>query len=400
VTAGLRRHITSLCVMVASAALVTPAPAAGQDAGSIRDALSFLLTNRSIPTGDFVQDDRAAAATRDTIAELLLVELGTLPLSGSASGFTYRLNPGLGTNVRTSASFGPFFTERSLTSGKDQSSFGISYRHMTFRDIDGRPLDDGTLVATASRFRGTVEPFDVETVRLRIETDTVTASVNYGVTDRLDLSAAVPFVTLKLSGTRTDTYHGSSFLQATAVASNSGLGDVVVRAHYDAVRKGGSGLAVAVESRLPTGSDDNLLGAGRASINPRLIGSVERDRLALHADIGYLIGGFSDELTYGGAATIVGGARLTVVGEIIGRRLRSTGRLTDRVEAHPSVPGVETVRLTSVPETAQRAVVVLGLKWNVASTWLLGANVLRPVTSAGLNPRWVATLGVDYSYGQ
>ena len=45
------------------------APAARADAQeSLNDVLSFLLINRSIPTGDFSRDEQAAARTRDAIA--------------------------------------------------------------------------------------------------------------------------------------------------------------------------------------------------------------------------------------------------------------------------------------------------------------------------------------------
>src|SRR5215217_8074602 len=56
---------------------------------SVSDTLSFLLTNRSIATGDFAGDEQAAAATRDTISSFLLSELGSLPVSSAATGFTY-----------------------------------------------------------------------------------------------------------------------------------------------------------------------------------------------------------------------------------------------------------------------------------------------------------------------
>src|SRR4029077_3968936 len=109
---------------VALLVLLAPRLASAQSQ-SISDVLSFLVTNRSIPTDDFVRDEAAAAATRDTISGLLLIELATLPISSSAGGFTYRLNPALGTVMRSSDSFGPFFTERSLTAGRARSSFGI-----------------------------------------------------------------------------------------------------------------------------------------------------------------------------------------------------------------------------------------------------------------------------------
>ncbi|HZL95132.1 MAG TPA: hypothetical protein VFB99_15865, partial [Vicinamibacterales bacterium] len=141
-----------------------PSSAAAQQ--SLSDVLSFLLINRSVVTGDFARDEAAAAATRDTLVTFILSELNTLPTSSPASGFTYRLDPELGMNVRSSNSFGPFFMERSLTGGMGQVSFGFAYSDTAFDNMDGRDLRDGTLVATAGRLVGAPEPFDAETLTL------------------------------------------------------------------------------------------------------------------------------------------------------------------------------------------------------------------------------------------
>ena len=385
-----------LMVIVLVAASVRPA-AAQQ---TVSEVLSFLMTNRSIPTDDFVRDDQAAAATRDTISEFLLAELSTLPVSTSAGGFTYRLDPALGTVTRSSDSFGPFFTERSLTSGAKRSSFGVSYQSSIFVNVDGRDLRNGTLVSTASRLRGDSVPFDAETISLRIRTDTMTVSGNIGLADRLDLSAAIPLVRLRLSGQRIDTYRGREFIQATGTVTASGIGDAVIRAKYNVLRQGGSGLAIGGEGRLPTGNKDNLLGAGRATIKPRLIASVETGRVSLDGDIGYAFGGLSDELAYNGAVTIIAVPRLTVIAEVLGRRLESFGRLTETTVTHPRLAGVDTIRLTGVEAATQRVVAVAGFKWNIGGTWLVTANILRPLTTAGLNARWVPTVAVDYSFGR
>ena len=384
---------------VALLVLLAPGLASAQSQ-SISDVLSFLVTNRSIPTEDFVRDEAAAAATRDTISGLLLVELATLPISSSAGGFTYRLNPALGTVMRSSDSFGPFFTERSLTAGRARSSFGIGYRSATFDTIDGRDLRDGTLVSTASRLRTESQPFDVETVTLRIRSDTVTATANYGVTDRFEVGAALPIVRVDLSGQRVDTYRGREFIQATGSASASGLGDLIVRAKYNVVRRGAGGLAIGGEARLPTGDEENLLGAGEASFRPRVIGSTERDRLGLHGEVGYAFGGLVDELDYNGALTFVAVPKFTVIGELIGRRLDGVGRLSETVTPHPRLVGVDTIRLTSVSESTDRVVAVFGVKWNVAGTLLLSANLLKPLTDSGLNARWIPSVTFDLSFGQ
>ena len=262
----------------------TAGPASAQQ--SITDVLTFLLTNRSIPTGDFVRDEQAAVATRDILARFLALDLATVPVSSSSGGFTYRLDPSLGAVVRSSDSFGPFFTERSLTSGQDQASLGVGYSSTSFDNIDGRNLRDGTLVSTASILRGEPAPFDIETVALRIRTDTMTVIGNYGVTDRFDIGGAIPFVRVSLQGQRVDTYRGRELVQATGSGSASGLGDVVLRAKYNVFRDGGSGLAVAGEARLPTGNEEDLLGTGSTSLTPRLIGSYEQDRVGFTVSSG------------------------------------------------------------------------------------------------------------------
>jgi len=380
----------------AFAVVASATPVAAQQ--TVSEVLSFLLTNRSIPTGDFVQDERAAAATRDTISTFLLVELATLPVTSSASAFTYRLDSTLGTVVRSSDSFGPFLVERSLTAGRLRGSFAVSYQAASFNTIDGRSLKDGTLVATASRLRGDAQPFDVEALTLDMHTKTMTILGNIGVTDRLDLGAALPIVTLSLNGRRVDTYRGAELVQAIGSASASGPGDLLIRGKYNLLRRAGSGLAIGGEARMPTGNEQNLLGTGEASIKPRLMASLERDRIAVHGDIGYAIGSLSDELVYGGAITVLGTPRLTLVGEIAGRRLSSAGRLTETAGSHPTLVGVETIRLTSVQRATERMVGLVGFKWNIASTLLLSANVMRPITSAGLNARWISTFALDYSF--
>ena len=370
-------------------------------AQTVTDILSFLLTNRSIPTADAALDEAAAAATRDAITQFLLLEVSTVPSLSSSTGFIYRVDPELGgAVVRASESFGPSFVERSLTIGTIKPAFGVAFQETTFTKIDGRSLSDGTLVATASRLAGQTVPFDVETLSLHLRTRALTMSATVGVTDRLDVSALLPIVRLTMSGERVDTLRGTPFLQATASVDASGVGDLILRAKYNAIRRGASGIAVGAEVRLPTGDADNLLGTGEAAVKPRVISSLERGIVSLHSELGYVMGGLSGEMTYAGAVAVAANPRLTLVGELLGRRLESGGRLVETVAPHPALVGVETIRLTGVPEATHRATVVGGVKWNVAQTWLLSATVQRPVTEAGLTSRVVPSVVLEYSFGR
>src|SRR5689334_10703074 len=64
--------------------------------GTVQDILTFLVTNQGVATSDFDKDRAAAEATRDTLSSALLASITTVPVSSSASGFIYRMNPALG----------------------------------------------------------------------------------------------------------------------------------------------------------------------------------------------------------------------------------------------------------------------------------------------------------------
>ena len=398
VTRRCARRAWRVLALAAVTFLGTVSTAAAQQ--SLTDVLSFLLTNRSIPTGDFEGDAEAAAATRDTIANFLLTEIGTLPVSSSATGFIYRMDPDLGgVPTRASESFGPFHTERALTIGPRRLSLGMAFQRVAFDRIDGRSLRNGTLIATASRLVSEPQPFDVETLTLRLRMTTATVSINAGITDRLEVGAALPVVSLNLAGERVDTYRGNSVLQATATASGSGMGDVIWRAKYNFLQREASGLSVVVDGRLPTGRTEDLFGSGRRTFRPRLIASLEGDRVTVNGDAGYVFGSFSDEFNYAVGATASASARLTFIGELVGRRLSSAGQLTEVAAPHPVLVGVETIRLTATEKATQRVVALGGVKWNAATAWLITTHVSRFLTDAGLTARWVPTVSLEYSFG-
>ena len=89
---------------------------------TVTDIVSFLVTNQSIPTGDAARDRAAAEAARDTITRALLVNLTSVPIATSSSGFLYRLNPELGTVERATQSFGGFFVERAFSPGHGRAT--------------------------------------------------------------------------------------------------------------------------------------------------------------------------------------------------------------------------------------------------------------------------------------
>jgi hypothetical protein len=383
------------CLPALLALLLLPRPVAAQ---SVSEVLSFLLTNRAVQTDDFERDAAAAAATRDTVTTLLASELSTLPPNLSSAGFSYRFNSMLGTAERASMSFGSFFTERSLTAGKGQAALGVNFRMASYRRLDGSDLANGQFVTTANQFRDEATPFDVETLSLEIDSRVLTFTGSYGLTDRLDLSAAIPFVELSLDGTRVNTYRGTPTVQAVAEATSRGFGDVAVRAKYGVLSGRTNGLAVAGELRLPTGREQDLIGSGKAAFSALLIGSSEHGPLGYHGNVSLSGGGLANELAYRGAVSYSASERVTLVGELVGRRFGQAGRISQVRVPHATIAGVDTIRLVSEDSSLSTASVVVGAKWNLTGTWILSGHTQMPVTDRGLRSGVVTLIGLDYAF--
>ena len=392
-------RVTCLRIMCVLTLCFTPnALFAQTDANTVQDVLSFIVTNRGVATDDFDKDRAAAEATSATLTGALLSAIAQVPISTSSSGFTYRLNPTLGTVERASETFGPFFAERALTSGAGQAAFGITFQYASFTSLDGNDLRSGDFVTTANQFRDEAAPFDIENLTLNIDSRITTVFGSFGLTDRLDVAAVVPFVSLTLDGSRVNTYRGTSTILARARAETFGLADVAVRSKLRLTPDGPANAAAAVEVRLPTGREEDLLGAGDVALRVIGIGSTELASTSVHGSVSFGSGGLGRELSFSGAVAHAATPRLTLVGELLVRRAAGTQEIAAVVAPHPRIGGVDTTRLMPIGEDQMSTIAVAGFKWNLAGTWLLQGNVLVPLTDSGLTTRYVPMIALDYSF--
>lgn len=396
------KQIAGTCALLVWVA----APAAAQQTPS--DVISFLVTNQSVDTQDFAKDQAAAEATRDTITRALLVNLASVPIATSSSGFVYRLDPELGTMGRVSDSFGTFFIERASTSGRGRVSIGASGSTTAYDRLDGLNLRDGTLVTTANKFSDEAAPFDTEALTLKVRTSTLTIFGSVGVTDHLEIGGAVPLVQLHLEGSRMNVYTAcrapgdcqapQQVLQASGSADASGMADTAVRAKYTIVSAPGAGFAVAGELRLPTGDKASLLGAGKAAVRVMAIGSVESPRVGFHANAAIVSGGISDELDGGGAFTVAISPRVTATGELLMRRLSDLHEVIAVSAPHPTKADVDTLRLVPGDKVTLLSSIVSGIKWNVHSTMVLTGQVHWRMGNGGLTAPITPTVALDYLF--
>ncbi len=394
---GLRRTSAALLTALVCFAPIAGAQTSGAPRQSVQDVLGFLLTNQAVPTGDFAKDRAAADATSATIGRALLVSLTTQPVASSSSGFSYRFNPSLGTFERASDSFGPLVAERVQTTAPGQVAIGFTYRYAKFDRLDGRDLGVG-FVTTANQFRDEAAPFDVETLRVHLSTHTFAMTANAGITNRIEISGALPFVALRLDGQRTNVYRGSTFVQASGQADVAGLGDAIARVKVRLFGSRVGGLALGGDVRLPTGRKEDLLGAGRVGYRGMAITSVEGPLAAAHANVFIARGGLSDETGMAGALAITPAARLTVSGEVLVRRLSEIHSIEEFTAPHPTIVGVNTLRLVPGTTSTTLSLLSIGFKWNATETWLINGGVATPIGDAGLTAKWVPTVGVEYTF--
>lgn len=195
-------------------------------------------------------------------------------------------------------------------------------------------------------------------------------------------------------------YRGRTITQATAPAQSIGLADFVVRTKFTAFNEDGIALAGAVDLRLPTGRPEDLLGADSSSVRFAAIGSLEGHRVSGHANVGVSVGGLENELSYAAALAMAANGHVTLTGELLGRWIDGPGRIVPVSAANPTLQGVQTIRLTADEARTSIISIVPGFKWNVSDTWVLGANVTIPVTSAGLTARFTPFIGLDYALGR
>ena len=415
------------------------------------------------PLSQEVNAENAAVDIVDSFNGLLIGQLASLPLGSSAGGFTYAFDPALGTFVRSSRSFGPSFAERATTIGKGRLSAGFNFQHASYNRFEGQRLDDGSIKfylrhqeccstsgppvppffgvseePNGSRLNPFFEGDVIEAaLSLRVNTDTLAVFANYGLTERWDAALAVPIVRVDLEASVLATIvrlatsaNGliHTFEQGNADATHrtiarsgtaTGIGDVVLRTKYRLFGNTRGAVALAVDARLPTGDEDNLLG-GSAQTKVFAIASSGNDRFGQHVNVGYTftngedsattIGGgvpsLPDEINYAAGLEFVAHPRLTLIGDLVGRSLRDTGRLQvegKRFEFQPQ-DATQAATFATFDEFAPRPgnlnllLGTVGAKFNPAGDLLISASVLFPLTDAGLKGRWSTVVGLDYAF--
>ena len=360
--------------------------------------------------------------------------LASVPLPAPASGFTYSFDPALGVFNRSTRSFGPLVADRAETIGKNRASIGIAYQHFSFDTLDGLELNNIPTVFTHDNPVAGTGRDDVITAQNAIsaEISQFTTYVSLGLSDRVDVSVALPLVSVDLAvssrttvqriGTASnhaihfffkptgDTFGDEETFRKSGHAT--GLGDVALRLKASVARRPTLGMAVGIEGRLPTGDEENLLGAGAFAVKPFLVMSSPHGVFSPHLNVAYqwngksLLGGnvltgekqdLPDEAVLALGADVGVSKKLTVAFDVVGRRVIDGEQVaSDTFTALDKRSQFPSVRFSKGSYSVIDGAV--GLKANPGGGLLLDLNIVFKLNDGGLRDSVTPLLGIEYSF--
>lgn len=397
-----------------------------------------------------------------------------LPLASPSSGITFSWDPGTRTFLSSTDSFGPILGERADTIGRHRVFLGFSYQYFNFDTLDGVNLKKIPVLLTqpddATTFNGNptcsvnapansptlsntgdcgfIRDVIKTTNRLDLRIQQFTTFITFGLTNRIDVSVAIPIesVRLQVSSDATIVRNDSPSRFFHAFPSHtgclavclqnlfsdsgtaSGISDITLRVKGTAWKGERAALALGVDVRVPTGDQLNFLGAGAAGVRPFVVWSY-RSRIAPHILVGYetngssLIGGdlssgtkdrLPSQLTYSAGSDIWltkwATAAFDVVGQQVFQARRSSivtthdlGQCQNSADAKcdPAVaPGPQNSyqTLSQSTEAYNISNASLGLKVKPFSNLLITGNVLIKLNNGGLRANYVPLLGISYTF--
>ena len=429
----------------------------------------------------------------DPINEAVGIQVSQLPTASPSSGISFTYDPALKTfSPSTEETLGPILGERAGTIGRRKLYVAFSFQYFDFDSIDGQDLSKlhtvfqhapflppfppksgimscpnttGLTVANGYANATGVAPcfvrdFVTSTVNIGLKVHQYTIYATYGLTSRLDVSVAIPFLNVETTVGADTTITANSVppvdpvnfpggvfhafnpatvpscpqlplttpcLHATFSRSGTatGIGDVVLRGKYEAYKGEHLGVALGVDVRVPSGDAENFLGSGATGVKPFGVISYTA-RVSPHAEIGYEVNGNS--ILAGNFVSVSANTKGSIPNRfiyIVGADVAVTKRLTGAFDIYGqrlfSVPQLSASTFTDLgscsdancdvltPGTTHPNLIVgktdynitsasLGLKFRAFRHLVLTGNVLLKLDDAGLRSKAVPLVGAAYSF--
>jgi hypothetical protein len=397
------------------------------------------FTDLSTPSQDYSQNFLP-------LNSAIATQLALLPIPSPASGFVFSYDRAAGVSVPNPRTLGPILTERAETIGRGKVSFGAAYQRFRFSTIDSQDLQDLPILFQHTPTGPANQDYITGQTSIDMKIDQFVFFGSVGVTDRIDVSVALPMNDVRLSASapvqiqrvagvpvpelglnqcgpvdnrRPCHYFGANVASLTNSYSASqgatGIGDVTLRFKGSLYRPepgtNGISLALVTDVRVPSGDEQNFLGSGAWGVRPFLAMSFGSAELSPHVNIGYQINGNSalatNNLEPGSSAHLpnqffysfgtdvaVIKDKITVAGDIMGSRLFNAPRLLNN---QTTVAGNSVPRIGFALDSFSMNNASLGAKIALYKQLLLTVNVLLRLDNNGLRQRATPLIGLTFT---
>lgn len=325
-------------------------------------------------------------------------EKGSFPVSSTGGGFTFQYDKELEVFTRTTDSLGPVFAERATTLGEKKINFGFSYTYIDYSKLQGKDLHNLKSIVFLDEKQKDKNLLQLD-FDVNVKSNLFSFYGTYGITDRWDISILIPILQVQLDvdsngrilkqtkekGKSGETL-GYSFdagetIRDSVSGASTGIGDIFLRSKYNLFTSEWIDFTSALDVKLQTGNENELLGTGRTSIKPFLIFSKSVSRFTPHLNLGYEFNSGSE-----GQGRIV---YATGVDYGFGRRKNHFSVAMDIIGSHKtekSTIGNDIVDFST------------GFKWSPRSGMLVFVNVQIPLNEDGLRADWIPTAGYELNF--
>jgi hypothetical protein len=357
------------------------------------------------------------APTFNFFNEAFATQIGQLPLATPASGFIYTFDKQKGVYVRSVESFGPLLAQRVQTIGRHRAYMAFTYQWFDFTEIDGNDLNHVPILFSFPSTEGAQVVTETDN-RIETKVNQFVVFGTFGLSDRIDVSVAIPFQRISMEVTS----NGTEFSTTTSATTSftqylpgeaSGIGDVVISSKGTLLKWEEYGLAIGGELHLPTGDEQNFLGTGAVGIKPYLV-LARNGKVAPHLNLGYRWNGSSalavDQngkeqplpgfFFYTLGADIGLSKHITLAADWLGQHFFNAPQISTPRSVTATVNGQPAVFSSVVPISGGYNVnnLSLGVKANPWRHLLLLGNITIKLDSGGLRSTVVPLGGISYSF--
>ena len=197
----------------------------------------------------------------------------SLPVISASPGLVYDYDFTANVYRRRLSLEGEAYVEGADTVGKGHWNFKLAYQYVHFDRFGGRDLRDLS-DRTPIVVQGGRPVLSVPATDIDVAVHEATAALVYGVTDRLDVSLAVPLIASSLDvdeTIRVFKFEGGSFTRSGSFGdASTGIGDIVLRSKLTLLGTESLHASAGLLLSLPSGSKEDFQGVGSTAVEPSL----------------------------------------------------------------------------------------------------------------------------------